>query len=71
MRRIVIPFAILLCMTACNRAPAVADDGNYDAEQDAALNQIEDNAQQVQAAGVILSDPNFAKPPSGEAATVQ
>jgi hypothetical protein len=42
-----------------------------DAAEDNTLSQIQSNAQQVQAAGVILSDPNIGKPPSRAFANVQ
>lgn len=62
--------ALGLTVAACTRQPP-PEDPNEAAAEDNALNQVQQNALEVQAAGVILSDPNVGKPPTGEAANVQ
>jgi PBP1b-binding outer membrane lipoprotein LpoB len=63
-------FAVAVVLSGCQQRPP-PEDANMDAAEDNALSQIQSNAQQVQAAGVILSDPNIGKPPSGGFANVQ
>jgi hypothetical protein len=69
-RHFLVLAVIAVGLGACARQ-APPDDSNFDNAEDNALAQIQGNAQQVQAAGVILSDPNVGKPASGAFANVQ